>query len=155
MPGTLRIAGLLAVAGVAALLVACGSEAPTQAVTPKKTSTGSSAKKARPPLPEKYKGMTNAFAANAAAIEEGKALFNGKGTCMTCHGPNADGDSPTGKSLVPPAGNLKDPTLWELGDNYVFYRVTEGSQGTGMTPFEAQLSADERWKIVSYLKSLK
>lgn len=144
----------LAVASLASLAAACGdSGTPTTggpAPAPKPA-----AAKTRPPLPDKYKGMTNAFAGKADAIEAGKAVYNGKGGCATCHGPLGDGNTPTGKSLVPPAGNLMDQGLHGLGDTYVFYRITEGSAGTGMTPYEKQLSADERWQLATYIMSLK
>lgn len=148
----------LACAALGSVAVACGdSGGPTAGGggAPAAPKPSGQPARTRPPLPEKYKGMTSAFAGKPEAVEAGKALYNGKGTCVSCHGPLGDGNTPTGKSLVPPAGNLADVALHQLGTPYLFFRITEGSPGTGMTPYDKQLSDNERWQLAEYIMTLK
>jgi mono/diheme cytochrome c family protein len=42
----------------------------------------------------------------------------------------------------------------EHSDAYLFYRVSEGKAGTAMPAFRGALDEQERWALVSYLRSL-
>ena len=91
------------------------------------------------------------------AAEEGKKLFANH--CVTCHGPNADGDSPTGKALTPPASNLTDAKLQDaVKDDYLYWHIAEGGKAlgyNGMTPFKDTLKEDQIWQVIAYIRSIK
>jgi mono/diheme cytochrome c family protein len=102
---------------------------------------------------EESPALQNPVKATATSIAKGKNLF--KKDCATCHGPKADGNTPTGKALNPPASNLTDAT-WKHGgsDGEIFMTITKGVTGTGMTPWEQSILEKERWNLVNYIKSL-
>lgn len=97
--------------------------------------------------------LKNPVKATAASIAKGKTLF--AKNCATCHGPKADGDTPTGKALNPPAANLTD-TTWKHGssDGEIFTAITKGATGTGMSSYEKVIPEKDRWNLTNYLKSL-
>jgi mono/diheme cytochrome c family protein len=139
----------LALASILAYAAGCGNSGKP----PEKKKAGND-KITRPEPPEGIKGLTNP---TPNAVDEGKKLFDTH--CVTCHGANGDGDSPVGSALKPPASNLTDAKLQDaVGDDYVFWRITEGGAAlgyAGMTPFKDTLKEDDRWKVVAYVRSLK
>lgn len=97
--------------------------------------------------------LQNPVKATATSIAKGKNLF--KKDCATCHGAKADGNSPTGKALNPPASDLTDAT-WKHGgtDGEIFATISKGVAGTGMTSWEKSIPETGRWNLVNYIKSL-
>jgi glucose/arabinose dehydrogenase/mono/diheme cytochrome c family protein len=85
----------------------------------------------------------NPYAGQRTAIAAGAKLYGQN--CVTCHGMNGSG---TGN--VPP---LSLGPAQSAPDGEVFWFITTGSAGNGM-PSWASLSEQERWQIVTYLKSL-
>ncbi len=75
-------------------------------------------------------------------------------TCATCHGPLADGKSivATQMSLRPPP-SLQDPKFVAKPAGYIFEVI---SKGFGlMASYAAELSVEERWSVVAYLRALQ
>ena len=94
---------------------------------------------------------------SADAIAEGKAIFEGKGTCFTCHGMGGAGDGDAGKALDPGPRNLTSPAFKEcktIGE--MFWVVKNGSPGTGMIPavITGILTEEEAWKTILYERTL-
>ena len=75
-------------------------------------------------------------------------------TCATCHGPLADGKSivATQMSLRPPP-SLQDPKFVAKPAGYIYEVI---SKGFGlMASYAAELSVEERWAVVAYLRALQ
>lgn len=90
-----------------------------------------------------------------ADVERGRQIF--QANCTACHGANADGKGAAAAALTPPPRDFTDPKArWTLGREPVdIYRVlTEGSPGTAMVGFSANLSVQDRWALVHYIGSL-
>ena len=51
----------------------------------------------------KAKEMKNPLKPTADVLAKGKAIFEGKGTCFTCHGNTGKGDGPAGAFRLPEA----------------------------------------------------
>src|SRR5262249_27530049 len=104
-------------------------------------------------LPSAFASRTNPHAGDTAARESGRRLF--LENCSQCHGDGADGHGPAAQGLTPPPANLSGPAVVpQHSDAYLFYRLTVGKSGTAMPSFHGVLSEDERWTIVTYLRSL-
>lgn len=104
------------------------------------------------------KGMKNPVANTPENIAAGKAVFEGKGTCFTCHGMSGRGDGDAGKALDPAPRNLTNPKFQDCkADGELFWVVKNGSPGTGMIPAVSTgvISEDEAWKAILYVRSLK
>lgn len=82
-----------------------------------------------------------------ASIASGKALFLGKGTCVTCHGQYGEG------GIGP---NLTDP-YWIHGGSVtdVFRTIKYGVPEKGMISWKSQLRAKEMHELASYVISLQ
>jgi len=94
-----------------------------------------------------------------AAADQGKLLF--QTYCRNCHGDEGRGDGPRSAVFNPRPRDLEHgvfkfrstesgmlPTSEDL-----FRIVSTGIRGTGMLPF-ADLSEEERWAIVAYMRTL-
>ena len=104
-------------------------------------------------LPPEFASRTSPVAADAGAVERGRALF--VDNCSPCHGETADGHGPASVGLRPPPANLAGPDVVPThSDAYLFYRLTVGKRGSAMPAFGNSLSETERWEIVAYLRSL-
>jgi mono/diheme cytochrome c family protein len=82
----------------------------------------------------------------ARTLDEGKALF--ETYCAVCHGAQGKGDGPI-SSKIPPPPSYHSDRLMQFAPGRIFHVIT---LGTGKMPsYASQLSADERWKIVTYV----
>ena len=86
---------------------------------------------------------TNPFAGDAAAAVEGKRLFLKTG-CYSCHGHEAEGA--VGPDLT------DDEWIYKPTDSMIFNTIAKGRRGTVMAPFSDQLTPEEIWKIVEFLR---
>jgi mono/diheme cytochrome c family protein len=92
--------------------------------------------------------LENPYHPTPQTLEEGKALF--QTYCTVCHGEQGRGDGPLAGKIPPPPSYVSDRIL-AFPPGRIFHVMT---MGTGKMPsYAAQLSADERWKIVTYVHS--
>ena len=76
--------------------------------------------------------------------------------CASCHGPRGMGDGPAGKGIVPLPPALGSAAVMRDVPPALMYRIISvGIAGTQMVGWANQLSADERWSIVSWLNGLR
>ncbi len=105
-------------------------------------------------VPQDYANMKNPYQGNQNAVAAGKQVF--ENNCQTCHGPEAKGDGPVGASLNPRPANLQI-TVKETNAPYMHWVITEGGGAAGlsssMPPFNGNLSDDDIWRVVTYLRS--
>jgi mono/diheme cytochrome c family protein len=101
------------------------------------------------------KEMKNPVPAAAESVAKGKELYLGKGGCVACHGVEGDGKGPGAMALTPPPRDLHNPE-WQRArtDGELKWVIENGSPGTGMLPFKAQLTDREMWHLVNYIRSL-
>ena len=84
-------------------------------------------------------------------VQQGKVLFEGKGTCFNCHGLTGRGDGPGGKSLDPSPRNFQRRGMWHhRTEGEIFWVIKHGSPGTGMIPFGGLLTDEEIWTVMQY-----
>jgi high-affinity iron transporter len=76
--------------------------------------------------------------------------------CASCHGRGGMGDGPAAKGMEPPPPALGSAEVMADVPPALMYRIVSvGIAGTAMVGWSEQLSADERWSIVSYLNGLR
>lgn len=87
----------------------------------------------------------NPYAGDPQAIADGENLFK-RVSCHGCHGGNARG------------GNGPDLTddQWQRApsDEMIFRTIKFGRRGTMMSPFKNDLSDDQIWYLVSFIRDL-
>ncbi len=101
------------------------------------------------------KQMKNPVAATPENIAKGKALFEGKGTCVNCHGKEGKGDGPAGAILNPSPRNFSNCAFHKKRkDGELFWVIKNGSAGTGMVSLiPAAINEEEAWTIINYERS--
>ena len=120
----------------AILLAACGG--------------GSSEPAALDAVPAEYAGATNPLGADAAAA--GADVF--KVNCASCHGEKGYGDGPAGAALDPAPKNLVEVAAL-AGDDYLYWRLNTGKEGTAMIAWKGVLTDEQIWQAVAYIRTLK
>ncbi len=93
--------------------------------------------------------LENPYHASQKTLEEGKALF--LTYCQVCHGEQGKGDGPLAGKIPPPPSYVSD-RLMQFPQGRIFHVVTLGSGK--MPSYASQLSADERWKVVTYVHAV-
>lgn len=94
--------------------------------------------------------LANPIAPDEAALARGRAQF--ETFCSVCHGARGAGDGP----VVPPFPNppaLRAERLTTMSDGQLFHVITRGK---GLMPqYATQVRADDRWRIVHYVRTLQ
>ncbi len=106
---------------------------------------------------EDAKENANPVAASPESIAAGKMVFEGKGTCFTCHGMSATGDGDAGAALDPSPRNLVSASWQDIrSDGEMFWVIANGSEGTGMIAYNpAMITDEETWQVINYMRSIK
>ena len=103
-----------------------------------------------PPVPGEFAGRTNPLGADAAFA--GAEVFDGY--CASCHGESGHGDGPAGASLQPAPKNLAELQT-QVGDDYLFWRISTGKQGTAMVAWQGILTDEQIWQVAAFIRTLK
>ena len=83
----------------------------------------------------------------------GEKLF--AANCASCHGPRGMGDGPAAVSINPkPPAIGSAAAMADVTPAMMFRKISVGVTGTAMPAF-AQLTAEQRWNIVTYIASLR
>ncbi len=100
------------------------------------------------------RALTSPVPASAEIQAKGKALYEGKATCMNCHGQSGAGDGPLAASLNPSPRNFRHHGFWRhRTEGEVFWVIKHGVAGTAMIGFGDQLTDEEIWTIIQYERS--
>ncbi|MYG90470.1 MAG: c-type cytochrome, partial [Chloroflexi bacterium] len=94
--------------------------------------------------------LANPTERTAESVERGAALF--AANCASCHGETGAGDGPLADSLPAPPANLTVHVPFHP-DGVLFAWITDGIRGTGMPAWSPQLSDQERWDLVNFLRA--
>ena len=73
--------------------------------------------------------------------------------CVCCHGASGAGDGPVAKRGFPPPPSLITGNSLKMQDGQLFHILSYG-QGS-MSGFAGQITRDQRWDIVNYVRSLQ
>lgn len=104
----------------------------------------------------KAKEMKSPLKPTPDVLAKGKAIFEGKGTCFTCHGNSGKGDGPAGAALDPSPRDFTNPAFHTIRtEGEMFWVVKNGSAGTGMISYNpAMITDEEAWQAIAYERSL-
>ena len=104
-------------------------------------------------VPEEYRGVTNPAAVTDASLERGAEVYSLN--CASCHGDGGMGDGPAGLVLDPPASPIAH-TSQMLGDDYLFWRLSEGGAhfASAMPAWKEILDEQTRWDLINYMRAL-
>lgn len=109
-----------------------------------------------PEAPSSFLAMKNPHN-NSEGIAGGRELYEKTAkpfTCETCHGMKGDGKGDPVFESTPKARNFTcAATMNSLEDGQLFWIIKNGSPRTAMPGFKKNLSDDQIWKLVAYLRT--
>ncbi|MBI5052678.1 MAG: FixH family protein, partial [Chloroflexi bacterium] len=95
----------------------------------------------------------NPIPPNADSVAIGKELY--EKNCVACHGATGKGDGAIGLTLNPRPADLSLHAVPGVHpDGQLYDWVTNGFAGTAMPTFRQNLSDDQRWHLVNYIRAL-
>lgn len=92
------------------------------------------------------------FQATADVVKQGETLYFT--FCAQCHGKTHDGNATVGQSFAPLPEDLRTAKVQSLADGILFKEISYGIPGGRQPPLATTISEADRWRIVSYVKSL-
>ncbi len=101
--------------------------------------------------PSSAKNTPNPVNADAKVIAAAKKIFSQQ--CSTCHGTSGKGDGPAAQFLGKPVANLTSEQVQSQTDGELFWKISNGN--APMPTFKAALTEEQRWRIITYLRTLK
>ena len=114
-----------------------------------------------PPEPDWVTTFPEEIAVNLDLLERGKNRF--EIYCSPCHGYSGNGDGlvnaramalgASGQAAWTAAKSLHDPEVKKNAVGRIFDTITNGRSSMG--PYKSQISTEDRWAIVAYVKALQ
>jgi mono/diheme cytochrome c family protein len=98
-------------------------------------------------VPAANKAKASPLVFNASTAKEGESIYDKN--CVSCHGNPGKGNYL--KALNPPPGDPATEKFQNQTDGDLFYKISEGNPV--MPKFKNTLTEEERWKLVSYIRS--
>ena len=74
--------------------------------------------------------------------------------CAQCHGKNHNGNGTVGQSFAPLPTDLRSAKVQDSSAGVLFKNVSYGVPDGRQPPLHATITADDRWRVISYVKSL-
>lgn len=104
-------------------------------------------------IPDEYSGLASPAQADEASIERGGALY--ATNCASCHGDGGMGDGIAGAALNPAPAAVAH-TSQMMGDNYLYWRISEGGAqfSSAMPAWKDILDEQARWDLIHYMRAL-
>jgi copper transport protein len=96
--------------------------------------------------------LNNPILPDAESISIGEFYYQQQ--CAVCHGEGGRGDGPAGLALSPRPADFGDGHLNIHPDGDLYYWIRNGIDGTAMPAFGEQLSSEDTWHLVNYLRRL-
>jgi mono/diheme cytochrome c family protein len=101
--------------------------------------------------PEEAKKLTNPVPPNDKSIAAGKAVYQDK--CAKCHGDKGKGDGLEAHLYWVKPPDFTDAEMMNgITDGEAFWKISQGRWP--MPGFEKQLTEEQRWQLVDYLRTL-
>ncbi|TDK49561.1 c-type cytochrome [Algoriphagus formosus] len=93
--------------------------------------------------------IENPLTVDDAIVKEGETLYIQY--CSSCHGKGGEGDGKVGE-IIGGVANLKGGAYINLPEGHIFHVITKGKGRMGA--HGSQITPENRWKIVSYVKQV-
>lgn len=94
--------------------------------------------------------LANPFQPTQENLERGRYIYTN--TCAVCHGSSGAGDGSVIPKYPNPPSYQTDASK-ALADGTMFHIITLGRNN--MPPHAAQVSAEDRWKVILFIRSLQ
>jgi mono/diheme cytochrome c family protein len=99
---------------------------------------------------ERNQNRVNPIAADDSSLARGERKF--MKTCVPCHGKALAGDGPVAPLFMPPPDLLAAPTRARK-DGFIYSYIRFG--GVVMPPYGAQVTPEEAWDLVNFVRHMQ
>jgi len=104
-------------------------------------------------IPPAGREETSPLKPTADVLKKGGSVFKSK--CQRCHGKEGKGDGPE-SDPDGPAADLTDEARASVNpDGVLFYKIWNGRSNPKMPAFKSEMTKDDVWAVVEYVKSLR
>lgn len=105
-------------------------------------------------IPAGARETRNPVAASDEVLREALAHFADH--CAICHANDGSGDTDIGRSLYPPAPDMREESTQSLSDGELFYVIHNGVRFTGMPAWGGEDPAEDQdsWKLAHFIRRL-
>lgn len=103
-----------------------------------------------PPLPIDVRTLRNPFPPDVGSLIRGRAIYEQQ--CASCHGAGGRGDGPLAPSLRPRPADFRVHMAAGHSDGELYTWLSKGVPGTAMGAFEGQLSVEDRWHVINFIR---
>jgi mono/diheme cytochrome c family protein len=103
-------------------------------------------------MPSSAKNLRNPVHFSAEVQQEAMAHFADH--CAVCHANNGSGQTMFGKGMYPKPPDLRLSRTQTMSDGELFYILENGIRMSGMPAFGGADTADDSWKLVSFIRHL-
>lgn len=101
-------------------------------------------------IPADAQRAVNPFRSDDAAWRTAADHFEDH--CALCHAPDGHGRTEMGENMYPKVPDLADEAVQRLSDGALFYIIQNGVRWTGMPAWRHEHSAEETWRLVSFVR---
>lgn len=101
--------------------------------------------------PDSANAQKNPYKVDSVFVAKGKRLFHH--LCSNCHGKEGRGDGPIADMVKPTPTNLRSEKVQKQTDGAIYWKLSEG-RGE-MLAYKTMLSDEQRWQLVTYLRTFK
>ncbi|MPZ15462.1 MAG: c-type cytochrome [Chloroflexi bacterium] len=102
-------------------------------------------------VPDDIRALQNPYPPTEESLAIGQDIYRAQ--CQTCHGVNGRGDGPLASTLNPRPADFRVHMAAGHTDGELFSWLSNGVEGTGMPAFRDQLSEEERWHAINFIKT--
>ncbi|GAC1353990.1 MAG: hypothetical protein NVSMB42_11180 [Herpetosiphon sp.] len=88
-----------------------------------------------------------------AALKRAQPLY--QRNCLPCHGIGGRGDGPAARGLNPKPADLTAAHVEQHPDGQIFSWIHDGFPGAAMPAFSTQLSNDQIWELVDFVRHFR
>jgi mono/diheme cytochrome c family protein len=93
--------------------------------------------------------LRNPVPIDTDALARGRLLY--QQNCLSCHGVAGRGDGPLGRSLNPRPADLRIHVT-QHPEGVIYDWIANGVPGTAMPAWKDSIAADDRWRLVAFIK---
>lgn len=105
-------------------------------------------------IPRAAHSQKNPLETSAENLQAGREQFLAR--CANCHGIDASGVTPMGRSLYPRVPDLRSAETQNLTDGEIHYIIENGVQLSGMPAWSnAYQDAGDIWRLIIFIRSLR
>ena len=148
----LGICSVMVLAGVCGLIFLRTARGFSARAEPSAIETWVAQKARSVAIPTDAKRRSNPIVSKPEVLAEARVHWADH--CAICHANNGSGDTEMGRSLYPPAPDMRKQPTQQMTDGELFYIIENGIRLSGMPAWGGTAAVEDSWKLVHFIRHL-